>query len=91
MAELGFFSSILVLLSNVFLILCEHKAILALNRDDFPPGFIFGAGVSAYQVRFSSLTVINIRRRINDVTTMVIERLNNNNLRTTHLSYCVLH
>ncbi|XP_078178475.1 beta-glucosidase 31-like isoform X2 [Carex rostrata] len=50
MAKLVFFPSFLLLVSSVFLILCEDNATVALSRGDFPSGFIFGAGTSAYQV-----------------------------------------
>ncbi|KAJ4770640.1 Beta-glucosidase 31 [Rhynchospora pubera] len=42
-----FSSSLLSLLCSLFLF---SVSVLALSRDDFPPGFIFGAGASAYQV-----------------------------------------
>ncbi|KAJ4804623.1 Beta-glucosidase 31 [Rhynchospora pubera] len=49
MAKL-FLVSYWVLLCFLFLLLCGEKPVVALSRDDFPPGFIFGAGTSALQV-----------------------------------------
>ena len=31
-----------------------------LSRDDFPPGFVFGASTSAYQVHFSLSQFLNV-------------------------------
>ncbi|KAJ4781405.1 Beta-glucosidase 31 [Rhynchospora pubera] len=45
-----FFISILFPLCIIFLLLCGGSRIAALSRDDFPSGFIFGAGTSGYQV-----------------------------------------
>jgi hypothetical protein len=39
------------LLLLLLLLLCVETTVAALSRDDFPPGFIFGAGASAFQVR----------------------------------------
>lgn len=44
----------LLLLSLVTEIITSHDghgtAGIGISRDDFPPGFVFGAGTSAYQV-----------------------------------------
>jgi hypothetical protein len=56
--RLHFFLSLLSLLYSHFLCSVSEAAI---GRDDFPPGFIFGAGASAYQVPlalFFSLSLV---------------------------------
>ncbi|KAJ4770638.1 Beta-glucosidase 8 [Rhynchospora pubera] len=45
-----FLISFLFPLYIIFLLLCGGSSIAALSRDDFPSGFIFGAGTSGYQV-----------------------------------------
>jgi hypothetical protein len=43
-------SSYWIPLCFLLLHLCVETTVEALSRDDFPPGFIFGAGTSAFQV-----------------------------------------
>ncbi|KAJ3685724.1 hypothetical protein LUZ61_014888 [Rhynchospora tenuis] len=45
-----FLISFLFPLCIIFLLICGGSTVAALSRDDFPSGFIFGAGTSAYQV-----------------------------------------
>jgi beta-glucosidase len=57
---------LLKLCFSLFLLINLTAVILAadrFSRDDFPPGFVFGSGSSAYQVSVANFKVSNFRKK----------------------------